>query len=368
MKRLLSIMLVLMLVLSMTATAFATETGKEESEPEAYLTKQYNDPVGREATFSFDVEQDKNGGPKLTIADISFTADHESDKKASKLVFETPTAAGEFSYFVTENSTFKPDLTDPTHEKMLMSKAKYKVSISVVETARGVFAINQIVVDKLLDDNGDPVNEKVDAGNIGQPTGFIFANTYAKEAGSDDPNYDTNGSLTITKAVVDSTVDTEFEFKLTYFLPDSYGGVNPFTPKAVRNDGTSFVIAGPNPAVTTFTLKNGQSLKITGLPVGAKVNVTETAVAYYKPSATVIIDGARTSITADTVGDGISIDTPALGEAENSVAVTNTYIFTPPTGVILNVLPYVLMVAIAGGMIVLFTAMKRRKAQDNNED
>lgn len=367
MKRLLSIMLALMLVLSMAATAFAADTGKEDpTSPEAWLTKQYNDPVGRAATFSFNVVQDKNGGPKLSIADISFAADHPSDKKASQLVFDTPTAAGEFSYYVTENSTFKPALDDPDHEKMIMSKARYKVTISVVETSGGVFAINQIVVDKVFDDNGNPATGKVDAGNpeTGGNTGFIFVNTYAKEAGSDDPNYNTNGSLTITKEVVDSTVDTEFEFKLTYFLPDIYGGVNPFTPTAVRSDGTSFVIAGPNPAVTTFTLKNGQSLKITGLPVEAKVSVTETAVAYYKPSVTTIIDGNRTVTTAESVGDGISIDTPALGAGENKVEVVNTYIFTPPTGVILNVLPYVLMVAIAGSMIVLFTVMKRRKAQD----
>lgn len=366
MKRLLSIMLVLMLVLSMTATAFATETGKEESEPEAYLTKQYNDPVGREATFSFDVEQDKNGGPKLTIADISFDAEAKGGKKASKLVFETPTEANNFSYFVTENSTVKPGLDDPTHEKMLMSKAKYKVTISVVETARGVFAINKIVVDKVLDDNGDPATGKVDAGDIGQPTGFIFVNTYAKEAGSDVPGF-TSGSLTITKEVVDNTVDTEFEFKLTYTLPESYGTVNPFTPKAERSDGTTVIMYGPGSSIP-FTLGNGQSLKITGLPVGTFVNVTETKAAYYQPKVTAMIGGSRTVTTATGVGDGIAVDLEALAAGENTVTVTNTYIFTPPAGVILNVLPYVLMVAIAGGMIVLFTVMKRRKAQDNNED
>lgn len=78
--------------------------------------------------------------------------------------------------------------------------------------------------------------------------------------------------------------------------------------------------------------------------------------------------GTATDIPAAGLGNNFTSGSHTLLAGKNLVTVTNTGNYTPPTGVILNVLPYVLMVAIAGGMIVLFTVMKRRKAQDNNED
>lgn len=370
MKRLLSIMLVLMLVLSMTATAFAEEPAKDKvTEPEAWLTKTYNDPVGYAATFSFTYTRPANegkSGPLLTIPSISYRYDDTTTAyggtQAVKLNFDLNSGVvpNTYHYIITENPTGAIDLE---HEKLIMSQAEYEVAVKVEKLDDGTLAITEIFVTQNSNpDNPDSDGKKVDytdPGN-GNANGFNFVNTYAKEAGSDGDS----GSLVISKTVqggLDATQD--FQFKFSYIAP---AGGNPFTPAiAHSNDTPHNLNVGKE---TQFTLKNGESITITGLPVGTVVNVTEVGTARYTPSAAIIMNGGDPTTVTAGVGADLAIENQALGSRENSVAVTNTYDSSVPTGVILNVLPYVLMVAIAGGMIVLFTAMKRRKAQDNNED
>lgn len=360
MKRLLSIMLALMLMLSMTATAFATETETEQTKdkvttPEAYVTKQYNDPVGHAATFSFDVTPiGPKFGPNLTINSISYDATETRVNKTSKLVFAAPTSVGEFSYTVKENQA--GETTDPTSKNMMvMSDAQYRVEISVTKDAAGKIAITSINVYKTHDDQGVALTTK--EVKVGADD-FKFVNTYAEEAGSEDPEYGTNGSLRISKTVVQGNdAAQEFQFYLTCEFP---GDVNPFTPTITHSGGQTINLNVGR--ATPFTLKNGEWIKFTGLPYHTKVTVEEAGTTGFTPSLEADFGGDPATISG-RLDEGISV-VHTLEKKSNTVDVTNTRNYTPPTGVILNVLPYVLMVAIAGGMIVLFTVMKRRKAQD----
>lgn len=365
MKRLLSIMLVLMLVLSMTATAFAAD---KATTPEVYLSKTYNDPIGHAATFSFASEEITTGGPILTINPIDFSDADHGGTKFSQLVFNEPTNGktqpGTYVYRVTETE-YGSGVVDKTHQKMTMSQAVYRVTVGV-QILNGVYTISDVIVTKETNDDGSTAGGgKVDTSKTDANT-FKFVNTYAEEAGWEG-DYTNDGSLKISKTVSsdDSTPDTnqEFTFKLKCNLP---AGVNPFTITVTHSGGKTVNYNATKE--TEFTLRHGESLVIKGLPVGTVVNVTEVGTPNYKASSDIIMNGGTP--TSQTAGNGadLVIDNQELGSRTNSVAVTNTYNYVAPTGVILNVLPYVLMVAIAGGMIVLFTAMKRRKAQDNNED
>ncbi len=363
MKRLLSIMLALMLMLSMTATAFATEQTKDRTTtPEVYLTKTYNDPVGHAATFSFSIErplEEGKSGPVLTIADISYTAAEKGGNKASQLNFASIATPGIYHYIVTEKQDGAIDLP---HEKLIMSQAQYNVEVVVEKLANGTIAITSISVTQVTNpDNPDNNGKKVNADKPidGGANGFNFVNTYAKEAGPDDP---TLGSLKISKTVVNG-LDATLEFPFTITLTYPAGG-NPFNPAITHSGGDTVSLQVGRQ--TSFNLMNGENVVFTGLPVGTVVTVTELATNGFAPSATIIFDGSKTLQNAQ-VGQDLVIPEHALGSGENSVAVKNTRDAAPATGVILNVLPYVLMVAIAGGMIVLFTVMKRRKAQDNED-
>lgn len=379
MKRLLSIMLALMLVLSMAATAFATEQTKagEAKATEIKVTKTYNDPVGYGAKFFFDVTQTypdpmsgTNTAPTLTIAPFSFAADHANAvETAEKLVkIENLRGAGTFKYTVKERQTWG----DPTSDtvpitapdlkggEMTMSKAEYEVTVTITEPKTGEFAIESVVAKQLLDDAGQKPS------GDGKVEELTFVNTYAKEAG--DLTDDTLGSLRIDKTVVNPlTVDQNFSFILEYTYP---AGGNPFTVNYTHS-GHGAVTPNPNGTSAKFTLKGGEYVVVTGLPIGTVVNVEESATTGFTPSASVQMGGGTPAkIDSLSVSDGLMLsdhltsDLRTLREGKNVVGVTNTRDTTPPMGVILNVLPYVLMVAIAGGMIVLFTVIKRRKAQD----
>ena len=91
-------------------------------------------------------------------------------------------------------------------------------------------------------------------------------------------------------------------------------------------------------------------MKFTGLPVGTKITVTEAGAANYKGSASVVLNGGDAKIVAAgkyhedlTAVDG---NKDKLGQNKNTVDVTNTYNHVPTTGIIMNTLPYVLMIAL----------------------
>ena len=118
-----------------------------------------------------------------------------------------------------------------------------------------------------------------------------------------------------------------------------------------------------------FDLKDGQNMKFTGLPVGTKITVTEAGAANYKASAKVFLNGVEktpapaaskynellTAVNGDKLGQN------KLGQNKNTVDVTNRYNNVPTTGIIMNTLPYVLMIALCGAALFGFVAFKRRR-------
>jgi hypothetical protein len=375
-------MLALMLVLSMAATAFATETGTEQTKAgetkatEIKVTKTYNDPVGYGAKFFFDVKKIEDpttgtdGMPDLTIDPFSFAADHPNPVETAEALVKITNfeKEGSFKYTVKETQIWgaADDITAPHAApdlkggEMTMSKAEYEVTVTIKKTGRITFEIESVVATQLKDDAG---NTPAGDGKVDE---LAFVNTYAKEAGV--PTDPTTGALLITKEVVNTlnaADETAFDFTLKVTYP---AGGNPFRPDfgtatwAPQLDGTG--------GEATFSLKHNENIVVRGLPIGTVVNVIEVGVSPYKPSAQVTMGAGEPVSTSELAAgatltlDALSVPQRTLGEGKNAVEVTNTYNYVAPTGVILNVLPYVLMVAIAGGMIVLFTVIKRRKAQD----
>ena len=114
----------------------------------------------------------------------------------------------------------------------------------------------------------------------------------------------------------------------------------------------------------TFKLKHGQNVKFTGLPVGTKISVTESATPNYKGSAEVVINnGTKDAVAESKFNDALTVSDKTLGQYKNTVDVTNTYNDVPVTGIIMNTLPYVLMIALCGVALIAFVGFKRRRLQ-----
>lgn len=374
-KKVLAVVAAGAMTMGMAMPTFAAEGGKVT---EAYVSKTYNTEVGKAEKFSFTATQVKAGtgiittAANVTIPDISFTAEQTgTTKQRAKVNFPTFTEAGEYEYTVTETQTADPAVADGEHEKMIMSKAEYTMDVYVTENTEGNLVIDNIIVKKMKDDKGDDAKgtKVTDIGDT-DTNGFNFTNTYVQEAGTGtkpttpDPDYTNYGSLNVSKTIsvpegVQADANKEFDFTATFKFPD---GTDANTLGGVKGNGATISI---DPAGTySFKLKTTEKMKFTGVPVGTKISVTESATPNYKGSAAVVINGAaQDTVTASKYDEAITVSEKSLGQKKNTVDVTNTYNYVPTTGIIMNTLPYVLMIALCGVALIAFVGFKRRRLQ-----
>ncbi|WP_278454598.1 DUF7601 domain-containing protein [[Ruminococcus] lactaris] len=375
-KKVLAVVAAGAMTMGMAMPTFAADGGKTT---EAWITKTYNTEVGKAEKFSFTAEQVKTGtgiittDAAVTMPEISFT-DTETGtiSKRGQITFPTYPEAGKYEYTVTETQTADPIVANSEHEKMIMSQAEYTMDVYVTDGATGT-EISNIVVNKVKDDAGQTETGKVDIGNTDTNT-FIFTNTYVQEAGTGtdptdpDPTYNKFGSLNVSKKIVNAngtttTPDDEFAFTATFAFP---AGTNASTLGGIKANGGDVTLA--EGGTYTFHLKANKNMKFTGVPVGTTITVKESAAKNYKGSAEITINGTKlTPVAATSYNTEFTVvnsqNSQKLGQKQNTVDVTNTYNDVPVTGIIMNTLPYVLMIALCGVALIAFVGFKRRRLQ-----
>ena len=375
-KKVLAVVAAGAMTMGMAMPTFAADGGKTT---EAWITKTYNTEVGKAEKFSFKAEQVKTGtgiitkDAAVTMPELSFTdTETGTTSKRGQITFPTYPEAGKYEYTVTETQTVDPAVVNDEHEKMIMSQAEYTMDVYVTDGATGT-EISNIVVNKVKDDAGQTATGKVDIGNTDTNT-FIFTNTYVQEAGTGtkptdpDPTYNENGSLKVSKAVVNAngtttTPDDEFTFTATFAFPAE---TNASTLGGIKANGGDVTLA--EGGTYTFHLKANKNMKFTGVPVGTTITVKESAAKNYKGSAEITINGTKlTSVAATSYNTEFTVvnsqNSQKLGQKQNTVDVTNTYNDVPVTGIIMNTLPYVLMIALCGVALIAFVGFKRRRLQ-----
>lgn len=375
-KKMLAVVAAGAMTMGLAMPAFAADaSGETQKVTQAYISKTYNTEVGKAMTFNFTATQDKTStglvksAVACTIPSISFTDSETGTTKKvsdSPIQFGTFNEAGKYEYTVTETGS-EPTITESAYEKLIMSKAEYKMDVYVVENPVGTFKVDQIVVNKTKNDKGTAEEGKVDISEDKTKNKFNFVNTYVQEAGtgtdptSPDPNYTENGALKVSKTIdaqgeTPSATDS-FSFTATFVFPE---GTDANTLGGVKGNEADVSLTE---GAYTFTLKHGDKMKFTGLPVGTKITVTEAGAANYKGSAEVFLDNVKQDTVAASKYNELlkAVTDGKLGQNKNTVDVTNTYNHVPTTGIIMNTLPYVLMIALCGAALFGFVAFKRRR-------
>lgn len=372
-KKVLAVVAAGAMTMGMAMPTFAADGGKTT---EAWITKTYYTEVGKAEKFSFTAEQVKTGtgiittDAAVTMPEISFT-DTETGtiSKRGQITFPTYPEAGKYEYTVTETQTADPIVANSEHEKMIMSQAEYTMDVYVTDGATGT-EISNIVVNKVKDDAGQTATGKVDIGNT-DTNRFNFTNTYVQEAGTGtdptnpDPIYNQFGSLNVSKKIVNAngtatTPDDEFAFTATFAFPK---GTDANTLGGIKANGGDVTLA--EGGTYTFHLKANKNMKFTGVPVGTTITVKESSAKNYKGSAEITINGTKLTSVAETSYNTelTAVRSQKLGQKQNIVDVTNTYNDVPVTGIIMNTLPYVLMIALCGVALIAFVGFKRRRLQ-----
>lgn len=333
------------MLLSMGTTVFAAE---EPTVPNVNqngrvpITKEFEMADGLRtpaATFKFTATSQTQDALPATITDVTYQAGETGTLKDGKYVISKDTAisftgawkhAGEYVYTVTESK--ENPISNVTYDT-----SSYTLRVYVINGTNGLEI------------------EKITAqGATGKTDKILFTNTYAKN----------DATLTIEKNTEGDYADKtrKFDFEITF-------------TKSPMSDQTTFTgtIGAQSVEYTagqtkTFKLADGEKLVFNNLPVGTTYMVKELAATDgYTPKVTVV-ENKTTTVTNKTVQETEALDTlkengknNLVGENENKVTFTNTYKDVAVTGIVMNNLPFILLVAVAIVAFVSLAVIKRRR-------
>lgn len=333
------------MLLSMGTTAFAageSTTPNVNQNGQVPITKKFEMADGLKtpaATFKFTATSTTEGAPTATIADVSFTEGQAGTLKGEKYVLEGKTAisftgtwphAGEYVYTVAETQESMPNVT--------YDISSYTLRVYVINGTKGLEI------------------EKITAqGTTGKTDKILFTNTYAKN----------DATLTIEKKTTGKYANKtkKFDFEIT-FTKSPMSNQTSFTGTIGTQSET--YTAGTAKA---FSLADGEQLVFHNLPVGTTYMVKELAATDgYTPSVTVV-ENRTTTVNRTAAQEGDALDTlkeggkkNLVGEYENKVTFTNTHKGgVVPTGILMNNLPFILLVAVAIVAFVSLAVIKRRR-------
>lgn len=152
-------------------------------------------------------------------------------------------------------------------------------------------------------------------------------------------------ALKITKTVTGNFGDKNKEFQFSMKVD----GGNTF--ELIAN-GTA--LAKGSQSDYTFSLKHGESIEINGIPVGKQIVLAETNADKY---------GVKFGEN-DMITSGPRAVTIASLTADTEITVENDRNTQPDTGVFVDSLPYILIIACVAGVAALFLIRRRKKRED----
>jgi hypothetical protein len=201
-----------------------------------------------------------------------------------------------------------------------------------------------------------------------------------------DPSVANNTSLYVKGVVAGELADASFPFpysaKLTApsfitpaptyraYLKLADGNFATTGADGADGDKAYFNVTSGTPK--TISLKGGESLLFVGVPVGTAWTVTNTLgssapFTLYKASGTYMdgTGGVSQDLTPSTAGgDSVTTNAQRIGESANGVSFTNTRDTITPTGILMNNLPYIGLLALAAAGLALFVAVKLRPRRE----
>lgn len=343
-----------------------------------------------EATFTFTFTPktgtSSNGAPYETIdssngqitdknvsysgTDVLATGQTSIKKETGDIFREVNyTHAGEYVYTVAEKQNVGWKVIQKNGSPidfMTYDNRNYEMHVIVKNKTTGGTYISSVYFKQV----SPSVNGKVKPSESGTTYKYdLFTNIYRKNAGKiTDPNepnpnkpnvskVDPNAkSLVIKKVVSGATADKskDFTFKLT-FTKASTETSQSITGKIGENSKT-FVYGQE----TTITLRHDQSLVFDTIPAGTRYKLVETGSQGYTASAAYKENGASKN-QAGTVSTNFTQDSILIGEKPNDNTITNSLPDVTPTGLLIDNLPFILMIGLGlAGFVVL--SKKRRQA------
>lgn len=284
--------------------------------------------LGKDFITQPSVTLEKTGDDQFAASTTAYSQNFSID--LVKLLGDNYNKVGKYAYTISENETMIPGITKDPHEyEMIVTVVNKEKDNLTSKTGYGYFV-------GMYDDKGNKVPAE-------------FTNTY------------NSYSLEVKKTVEGNFGDLGDTFTFYITLGKEDGKDNNYATATVHVSDTSnpannatWTIGGGQ---QTVTLKHGQTIIVSNLPVGVTYTVTEkktnedgTAWVYDTTGEAVAINDVLPSITADN--------------NENKVEIVNKHEGAPDMGVVLDNAPYIAMLAIVaiGGVALMLN--KRRRDEE----
>ena len=180
------------------------------------------------------------------------------------------------------------------------------------------------------------------------------------------PN-DSTHDVTIVKKIEGTMRNTKDPFKFSIKIVPSNGGER-YHVESVGGSTLGFTYIDANTDSAQFTVTDNQGIKIYGLTKSDQIIVTEEDGRQYtmsvrhgdKEDGSGKEDASYVSPLAMVSGQKYKAEMNVLKD-KSHVEVVNTKDKVTPTGIVMNVAPYALMLAVAGGMGVVFVNRKKEE-------
>ena len=313
MKKLLSLAMALVMGLSMAAPVLAVEAPEDwtEIKVEKKIDLTNTGTVNPAETFNFTVGTGTVTGTGVTDTGVNAPAIEDFSIEFGQGVTEAFTNlelpkydhVGIYTYEITE--------TDGNTAGMRYNTEAYKLQVTVLNDGNGGFKRVVTLVD------GNDVKDDT------------ITNTF--EA----------GKLVVTKEITGNFSQSDDTFEVTVTLtPDEGKNLKegPITVTGAAGQTGSVVKNDDRTVTVTFTVTNDSTVTIANVPYDVSYKVTEDAGDY----------------TATITGD-----TGKIAKAEQEVEIVNNLDQEVATGVNLDNLPYILVLALVGVGLISFTVRKR---------
>ena len=258
---------------------------------------------------------------------------------------------------------------DNEYEGIYYTKSKFKIYVLKYEENNTTKFITTVV--RVKKANGDADNTKVTGvdNNYGREippndTPDIPPYTPPETPGTPPENpYDTTHEVTVRKRILGKVANhsDKFEFYVTVVPGDRKGqkGAELYNVEPegdVNLNGIKAFTASSESA--KIVVGDNGGFTITGLTKGDKVFVREGATTYVMTAGAV---AGKESYIKELDVQGLTASFNAVKD-DAEVDIKNTKDVTTPTGIVMNVAPYAMMLAVAGGLGVVF--MNRKKEEE----
>jgi len=312
-KRLLTLVLVATMALGMGTTAMAEGTApKAASAPTNFTFKK---------AYTVNGTTDETVFPEEKLSFTSTPGNNNADGKTANITINEVDVTGR-----NQNITVSvPELTK-------LGSYEFTIKEDGENTQGVTYSDEDVRVLVLVVNNPNAESDgyayKAEVAAVGGQTGKndTFTNTYDL------------GSLNVCKVVAGNLGDKTAEYKATV----TFTAENPVASliKGVDSEVDFTVDLSNGTATKEITLKDGETVSFTNIPAGVEYSVEETE----KHGHTDTYENKEGTIAANTT---------------TTATITNTLNEDIPTGIIINNLPYILV--LAGVALVVVAFMKKRR-------